>query len=223
MSDASTTAELGPDLMGSLAHELRHEVSAVLHQVQLLRAGALDESTRQRSLAAIESNAESLMGFVDALDELGRIGRGEVTPACRQIDIDELIGASAQDRARPLDWTAPLAGGTEGWSAFADPLIVDHIVTGVLGQYRDQLDEAAQVSAYAQHSIDRYIDVVFTSHDADRRPTAPFRAANLADGLPLFVAGRAAELMGATLGVVGAVRNGTYLLRLPQAGYAPSS
>jgi signal transduction histidine kinase len=63
----------GSDYIGPLTHELRQEVSAVLHQVELLKTPSLDELTRRRSLGAIEDNAENLMAFVDDLVCLGRV------------------------------------------------------------------------------------------------------------------------------------------------------
>ena len=215
--NAPIAAEPWPDLIGSLTHELRHEASAVLHQVELLRGNVLDDVTRQRSLAAIEANAENLMGFIDDLTELGRIVRGEVTPVCRSIDIGELIGAAADDRARQLDWKAPITAGNAAWSTFTDPHIVDQIVTGVLNQYDRHADAGAVVSAYARRSTDRYIDVVFTSNTSRALGSEPFRSATLGDGLSMFVAHKSAELVGGTFGVLGSTRRGSYLLRLPHA------
>jgi len=223
MSNASIAAEPWADLIGSLTHELRHEVSAVLHQVELLRGNVVDELTQRRSLAAVEANAENLMGFIDDLTELGRIMRGEITPTFRSIDVGELIGASADDRARHLDWKAPVTTGNDAWSTFTDPLIVDQIVTGVLNQYdRDDPDADAVVSAYAQRSTDQYIDVVFTSDTSGLVGVEPFRSATLDDGLSMFVAHKSAELVGGTFGMLGSSRRGSYLLRLPHTERHPA-
>jgi len=218
MSNASTAAEPWPDFIGSLTHELRHEVSAVLHQVELLRSDVLDELTQRRSLAAIEANADNLMGFIEDLSELGRIMRGEVSTSCRRIDVDELIGGSVHDRARQLDWHAPAGGPADVWSTYTDPLIVDQIVTGVLDQYyRDESDATAVLSAHAQRSNDRFVDIVFTSNHAGPFDPVPLRTATLDDGLSMFVAHKSAELVGGEFGMIGASRRGSYLLRLPHA------
>lgn len=223
MSNASTASEPWPDFIGSLTHELRHEVSAVLHQVELLRSDALDELTRGRSLAAIGVNAENLIGFIDDLTALGRLMRGEVSTSCRPIDVGELIGGSVHDRARPLDWHAPADGPADLWSTYTDPLIVDQIVTGVLDQYsRHEVDDNAVVSAYAQRSSDRYIDVAFTSGRPGPFDAAPFRTATLDDGLSMFVAHKSAELVGGEFGMIGSSRHGSYVLRLPPADTRPA-
>ena len=224
MSNASTSAEPWPDFIGSLTHELRHEVSAVLHQVELLRSNALDEPTQRRSLAAVEANAENLMGFIDHLGELGRIMRGDVSTSCRRIDVDELIGGSVRDRTRHVDWHAPAKGAADVWSTYTDPLIVDQIVTGVLDQYsRDEVDANAVVSAFAQRSGDRYIDVAFTSGRPGPFDPAPFRTATLDDGLSMFVAHKSAELVGGQFGMIGSSRRGSYVLRLPHVETSPAA
>jgi hypothetical protein len=217
MSDAPNSAEPWPDFIGSLTHELRHEVSAVLHQVELLIGSPLDELTRRRSLGAIAANAERLMDLIDDLTDLGRIVRGDITPMCRSVDVSELIGASVQDRERHVDWTAPIDLDDAPWSTYTDPLIVDQIVTGVLDRF--DRDAAESVTAFLRRPSARFIDVVFTA-DPDRSACTTFRSATLDDGLSMFLARKSAQLIGGDFGPLDEPRPEAYLLRLA-AGSRP--
>jgi hypothetical protein len=225
MSSAQEAAEPWSDWIGPLTHELRQEVSAVLHQVELLKSSSLDELTRRRSLGAIEDNAECLMAFVDDLVCLGRVTRGEVRASCRPVDLDDLIDGAGRDRARQFLWTRPSDrasdrasdGAPEGWSTSTDPIIIDQIVTLLLDRYdREGLDSDAVVSAYALSADDGFIDVVFAADPPGPSEPGQFRSAIFDDGLSLYLARKTAELVGADVGVQRSGRRDSFLLRLPQ-------
>jgi K+-sensing histidine kinase KdpD len=211
------------EYIGPFTHELRQEVSAVLHQVELLKSTSIDETTRRRSLDAIEDNAENLMVFVDDLARLHRLARGDVTVSCREVDIEDLLTSSAQDRTRPLRCLVQGDGSAEAVSTHADPVIVDHVVTGLLDRFdRHGLDADVVVNAWAARSSEGCIDVVFSAER--QRPTEPvgFRSATVDDGLDLYVARRTAELVGGDVGVLKSGRRDCFLLRLPD-GPPPSN
>lgn len=215
MSSASEM-EAWSDWIGPLTHELRQEVAAVLHQVELLKTASFDELMRRRSLDAIEDNAENLMAFVDDLVCLGRVTRGDVRASCRSVDLDDLITDSGRDRARQVRWTAPSDRPSERWSTSTDPVIVDQIVTGLLDRYdREGLDSDVVVSAFALGAGDGFIDVVFTTDRSGPFEPGQFRPATLDDGLSLYLARKLAELAGADVGVLRAGRRDSYVLRLP--------
>jgi hypothetical protein len=217
MSSASETAEPWGDFIGPLTHELRQEVSAVLHQVELLKTSSLDELTRRRSLGAIEDNAENLMAFVDDLVCLGRVERGDVRANCRPVDVDDLITGSGRDRARQVRWTHPSDRPSDGRSTSTDPIIIDQIVTLLLDRYdRDGLDSDAVVGAFALSADDGFIEVVFTTDRSGPIEPGQFRSATLDDGLSLYLARKSAELVGADVGVQRSGRKDSFLLRLPE-------
>jgi hypothetical protein len=216
MSSARELAETWDDHIGPLTHELRQEVSAVLHQVELLKSPALDELTRRRSVGAIENNAEILMGFVDDLVCLGRVNRGDVRVNCRSVDLEDLITGSGRDRTRQVRFAASPDRPSEVLWTDTDPIIVDQIVTGLLDRYdREGLAADAVVSASALRADDGSIDVVFTSGGSTRMEIDQFRTATLDDGLSLYLARRLAELIGADVGVLRSGRRDSFLLRLP--------
>lgn len=216
MSIQSKSEESWDADIGLLAHELRQEVSAVLHQVELLKIASIDEATRRRSLDAIEANAEKLMSFVDDLTRLDRLTRGEVTATCREVDIGELIAGSGQDRARPLCCPVQHDGSSEVLSVYTDPIVVDQVIAGLLGRF-DGIDVDGAVNAWALRTDDKFIDVIFTAERERPSGSVEFRSATLEDGLDLYVARRTAELAGADVGVQRSGRHDCYLLRLPDA------
>lgn len=214
MSNPSESVEPWNHHIGPLTHELRQDVSAVLHQVELSRISDLDETARRRSLGAIEESAENLMVFVDDLVRLGRVARGDVAVNRRTVDLDDLISALGRDRARRIRWGAPLEGSA--WTIFTDPLVVDQIVAGLLDR-DDRDDDDAVVTAFALRSTDGGIDVVFTSDGSRPIDSALFRSPTLDDGLSVYLAQRMAELIGADVGVLRSGRRDGHLLRLPEA------
>jgi hypothetical protein len=223
MSSAAELAEPWDDYIGPLTHELRQEVSAVLHQVELLKMPAIDELTRRRSVGAIEDNAEILMGFVDDLVCLGRVNRGDVRVNSRSVALEDLVVGSGRDRTRRVRLTAAPDHPSEALWTDTDPIIVDQIVTGLLDRYdREGLAPDAVVSAAASRAHDGSIDVVFTSGDSAPIEIDQFRSATLADGLSLYLARRLAELLGAELGVLRSGRRDRFLLRLPAVGATTS-
>ncbi len=218
MSNATRAAEPWDDHIGPLTHELRQEVSAVLHQMELLRTPALDDVTRRRSLGAIEGNAENLMVFVDDLARLDRLTRGDVVASCRPIDVAELVGAATSDRSRRIDWVPSSNGPAKCWSAFTDPQLIEQVVTGVLARCdRALLAADTAVIAFVAGSTEWYIDVVFTVDPAVLTDPDLFRPVTLDDGLSLYLAHRTAQLAGAELLVQRSGRCDAHLLRLPDA------
>jgi K+-sensing histidine kinase KdpD len=216
MSSQPRSDEPWNDHIGPFTHELRQEVSAVLHQVELLKGTSIDEATRRRSLHAIEDNAENLLAFVDHLARLDRLARGDITVTCRQVDIDDLLASSAQDRTRALRCVVHSDGSTEAVSTHADPVIVGQVVTGLLDRFdRDGLDPDVVVNAWAARSDERFIDVVFSAEQHPPAEPGEFRSATIDDGLDLYVARRTAELVAGDVGVLRTGGRGWFLLRLP--------
>jgi hypothetical protein len=221
VSSASEFPEPWGDYIGPLTHELRQEVSAVLHQVELLKSSTLDELTRRRSLGALEDNAEQLMAFVDDLVCLGRVTRGEVSASSRPVDVGALLTGAGLDRARKVEWAGPRDPPSREWPTYTDPTIVEQIVTGVLDRYdRDGLGSDAVVSAHALRADDGFVDVVFTTDGSPPIETGQFRSTTLDDGLSLYLARKLAELVGADVGVPCSGRRDSFLLRLPEANAA---
>ena len=215
-ADTAATAEARcSDFLGSLTHELRHEVSAVLHQVELMGLVTIDEPTRRRSMAAIASNADRLMAVIDDLSALERVARGEITTTCSSIEIGELIGSALLDREPHVDWTGPVCVPSEPWNAHTDPVIVDRIIGRVLDRYHR--DDTESVSASARRSADRFIDVVFTIGAEPPPPSTPYRSATMDDGVSMYLARRSAELVDGDFGPLAGSHTGSYLLRLPEA------
>lgn len=218
MSNATATATAWPDLIEALAHELRHDVSAVLHQCELLRVDGLGENVRRRSLNAIETNAEGLLRFTDDLSELGRMLRGDVAPKLRSIDIAELIGETVGDRETPLHWSQPNVSEYEMCTVEADPVLVRVIVTGILEACTESSDrmDPDVVTASAQQAGE-FVDVVFARAPIAVPIDAPYRDVTIKDGLSMLLVSTSARLIGGTVATCGTGGAKAFRLRLSKS------
>ena len=86
--------------MTTLSHELRTPLNAILGWVQLLRAGALDETARAHALEVIERNARTQTRMVEDLLDVSRIMTGQFRIEPRPVDLATVI-AAAVDAVRP--------------------------------------------------------------------------------------------------------------------------
>ena len=223
MSDATTMAT-GPEFTEALAHELRHDVSAVLHQAELLRNDELDENGRRRSLDAIESNAEGLLRLTDDLTELGRIIRGETIASRRPISVADLIVGAVRDRARPFGWRSPGCSNAREWAVDTDPLLVRRVLSGLLDACCGENDVGDDtVTAGALRSTEEFVDIVVTSDQASPPTDDGYRELTIADGLSMLLVSASAQLVGGSVAIQGIGRARTFRLRLPRAYPGPAA
>ena len=225
-------AEGWPQLVGALSHELRHEVSAVMHQIELLDTlhndtlhndtlhndeihndeTRSDATSMRRSLDALGVNAERLMRFVEHLDELGRIARMERRAQCRPIDVSHLVCAAIEDRVHTVEWTPPQSDPV--WSVHADQAAVTAIVTSLL-DHLDDVDAGESVAVDSTRVDENFIDLRFAATASWVGPT--YRPATIDDGLSLFVAHLAAQSMGGEFGPSTTTPVTSFTLRLVDA------
>ena len=109
------------EFVTTLSHELRTPLNAIFGWVQLLRAGALDETARAHALEVIDRNTRTQTRMVEDLLDVSRIMTGQFRIEPRPVDLATVI-AAAVDAVRPaidakglqlvthLDAAGPVAG-----------------------------------------------------------------------------------------------------------------
>ena len=88
------------EFVTTLSHELRTPLNAIFGWVQLLRAGALDETARAHALEVIERNTRTQTRMVEDLLDVSRIMTGQFRIEPRPVDLATVI-AAAVDAVRP--------------------------------------------------------------------------------------------------------------------------
>jgi PAS domain S-box-containing protein len=89
-------SRLKDEFLATLSHELRTPLNAVLGWARMLRHDAMQPSTRQRALEAIERNATAQAQLVDDLLDVSRIVAGKLPMRADAVDLGTVI-ANAVD------------------------------------------------------------------------------------------------------------------------------
>ena len=84
------------EFMATLSHELRGPLSAMVGWVQVLRAGGLDEATRERGRAAIERSAKAQTRLIEDLLDYSSVVAGKVTLSPQLMDLLPVAGAAIE-------------------------------------------------------------------------------------------------------------------------------
>ena len=88
------------EFLATLSHELRNPLNAMLGWTRLLRAGNLDEKTRDRALETVERNARSQAQLIEDLLDVSRIITGKMRLNVTVCDLCAVVRA-AIDTLRP--------------------------------------------------------------------------------------------------------------------------
>lgn len=212
--------DVQPAFLAAFAHQLRHTVGAVLHQVELVTGDAeLGSATRQRSMAALIANVEELVRFTDCLTDLERLARHEFQPTAVNFDVVAFLEEAMRHRSSGLGEDDPSEcsiGGiptaihTAMPSAPRTPAGGETLVHGDPALLRRALAAVfAEVDA-EEHVLGVELLVTTPSFEAPRVELVIFsgergdddrsgRAVAIVDGLGPYVAAGLAELAGAAL------------------------
>jgi signal transduction histidine kinase/DNA-binding response OmpR family regulator len=89
------------EFLATLAHELRNPLAPLRNAVQLARADALDEETRERIRQVMERQIAHLVRLVDDLMEVSRISRGVLELRRERVDLGSVL-RNALETSQPL-------------------------------------------------------------------------------------------------------------------------
>ena len=95
-------------LVASVSHDLRTPIASLRLLVEAVDDGIVDESTRRRYLATMQTHIGALSAMIDDLFELSRIEAGEIEWSMQQVElavlVDETVAAMRPEaRARRVD------------------------------------------------------------------------------------------------------------------------
>ena len=131
--DASEAARR--QLVASVSHDLRTPIASLRLLVEAVDDEIVDESTRRRYLATMQTHIGSLSAMIDDLFELSRIEAGDIEWSMRQVElavlVDETVAAMRPEAsARRVDVRSELDDAP--LSARADPEKIQRVLFNLI-------------------------------------------------------------------------------------------
>jgi signal transduction histidine kinase len=123
------------ELVASVSHDLRTPIASLRLLVEAVDDGIVDESTRHRYLATMQTQIGSLSAMIDDLFELSRIEAGDIEWSMRQVElavlVDETVAAMRPEaRARRVEVRSELADAR--LCARADPEKIQRVLFNLI-------------------------------------------------------------------------------------------
>lgn len=203
------------DLIAAVGHELRGIVGAILHQVELL-TGELDAALQYRSRKALFQSFDELNRFADALSDLERIERGELTVRSQSVNlaevfsIDDRAPLSAADRER----LQAVLDSVRSVLVDVDAVVLRRIINMLMSECHSRADETSV-------EIDRRAgQVEITLCAGGRESDVVMRPISIGDGIMPWVASVLAGAAGC--GAMAANVGSQYTLSVPISTSAAS-
>jgi signal transduction histidine kinase len=91
------------ELVAAVSHDLRTPIASLRLLVEAIDDGIVDEETRRRYLATMQTHIGSLSTMIDDLFELSRIEAGDIAWTLRQVELGELIGDTVAAMRLPAE------------------------------------------------------------------------------------------------------------------------
>lgn len=131
--DAAEAARRG--LVAAVSHDLRTPIAALRLLVEAVEDEIVDEPTRHRYLATMQTHIRSLSAMIDDLFELSRIEAGDIDWSMRQVElallVDETVAAMRPEAGvKGIELRTRL--GAEGLSARADPEKIQRVLFNLI-------------------------------------------------------------------------------------------
>ncbi|MFY9574328.1 MAG: ATP-binding protein, partial [Blastocatellia bacterium] len=95
-AEAEAANRLKDEFLATVSHELRTPLNSILGWAQLMRTGALDESSSNRALHTIERNTKSLAQIIDDLLDVSRIITGKLRLDVRPMELAPVVAAALE-------------------------------------------------------------------------------------------------------------------------------
>ena len=220
------------EFLATVSHELRTPLNAILGWTRILRNdGPLDEHTRRRALATIDSNCTAQAHLIEDLLDVTRMTGGNLRLDLQPVDLHEII-ATAVDAVRPaaeaksIELQAvlePCEGTMRGdparlqqvvWNLLANAVKFSHERGSVQVRLTVEASEAILVVADDGEGIDpQHLPHVF---ERFRQANGRIMSRHGGLGLGLSIARTLVELHGGTLEAAsaGLGQGATFTVRL---------
>jgi signal transduction histidine kinase len=95
-AEAEAVNRLKDEFLATLSHELRTPLTSILGYARILRGGAIDATTAERGLAAIERNARAQAQIIGDLLDVSSIIAGKLRLDRRPVDLTSVVDAALQ-------------------------------------------------------------------------------------------------------------------------------
>jgi signal transduction histidine kinase len=122
-------------LVAAVSHDLRTPIASLRLLVEAVDDEIVDEGTRRRYLATMQTHIQSLSGMIDDLFELSRIEAGDIDWSMRQVElallIDETVSAmQAEAGAKGIRVSSQLEDAP--LAAHADPEKIQRVLFNLI-------------------------------------------------------------------------------------------
>jgi signal transduction histidine kinase len=123
------------ELVAAVSHDLRTPIASLRLLVEAIDDGIVDEETRRRYLATMQTHIASLSTMIDDLFELSRIEAGDIDWSMRQVElallVDETVDAMRPEaRANSVEIRTEMEA--EGLTARADPERIQRVLFNLI-------------------------------------------------------------------------------------------
>jgi signal transduction histidine kinase len=123
------------ELVAAVSHDLRTPIASLRLLVEAVDDGIVDEETRRRYLATMQTHIGSLSTMIDDLFELSRIEAGDIEWSMRQVElallVDETVDAMRPEaRANGIEIHTEMK--TAGLTARADPERIQRVLFNLI-------------------------------------------------------------------------------------------
>jgi len=219
--------------LANMSHELRTPLNSVLGFAQLLERDAELSERQRRYVGHIMEGGNHLLGVIDDILDLDRIGAGKAELRLERLPLRPLLEAVV-DRLKPLAANSgvrvypSIAGSPE---LHTDHRRLRQIVTNLLANAIQFTPDGGQVTVAAR-VVDRTVEIAVTDtgvgipladqeriFDAFAQGDSRLSRSHSGTGLGLSLSRRLASLLGGDLTVSSVVGSGsTFCLVLPLAG-----
>ncbi|HET6448479.1 MAG TPA: HAMP domain-containing sensor histidine kinase [Conexibacter sp.] len=155
-------------LVAAVSHDLRTPIASLRLLVEAIEDDLVDDETRRRYLATMQTNIQSLGTMIDDLFELSRIEAGDIDWSMHQVELalllDETVDAMRPEaRARQVELHAQF--GTAGLTAHADPEKIQRVLLNLIRNAIRHTPADGSVTVHADLSATAIeIEVADTGH-----------------------------------------------------------
>jgi PAS domain S-box-containing protein len=233
LSAQVAAGEIHARFVANMSHELRTPLNSVLGFAQLLERDAELSERQRRYVGHIMEGGNHLLGVIDDILDLDRIGAGKAELRLERLPLRPLLEAVV-DRLEPLAANSgvrvypSIAGSPE---LHTDHRRLRQIVTNLLANAIQFTPDGGQVTVAAR-VVDKTVEIAVTDtgvgipladqeriFDAFAQGDSRLSRSHSGTGLGLSLSRRLASLLGGDLTVSSVVGSGsTFCLVLPLAG-----
>ena len=144
-------------MVAAVSHDLRTPIAALRLLVEAVEDEIVDEPTRHRYLATMQTHIRSLSAMIDDLFELSRIEAGDIDWSMRQVElallVDETVAAMRPEAGvKGIELRTRL--GAEGLSARADPEKIQRVLFNLIRNAIRHTPADGSITVYAENAAD---------------------------------------------------------------------